>query len=84
MSETKFSTNVFFHRFKEPLVVVGTHDYDSKKNPDGTNAFESQNVSISVDNPEAHLDLSLPRDAARELVEKMQLQLKDMWEPYEE
>jgi len=88
MSETKISTkdmlNVyFFHQDKEaPVVVVGIHEF-ARKCPFGDDVPDAKNMSISIDDPEVHLYLSLPRDAARTLVEKMQLQLKDMLDPHE-
>jgi len=73
MPESKTSTDIFIEPDEEALVSVGIHEFASKENPDGDNVFDAKNVSISIDNPAVHLDISLPTETARLLMEKIRL-----------
>jgi len=71
-SESNSTTSIFIEPGEEALTRVDIHEFASKENPDGDNVFDGRNVSIGIDNPAVHLDISLPPAVLVELINKSQ------------
>jgi len=73
MPESKTSTDIFIQQGEEAIVSASLHEYvPEEKETLKDEDYNARNVSITIDNPTAMLELSLPIDVAKKLIEKVQ------------